>query len=117
MASTDNSTGFVARNRWIVWALGIIAAVVILASFMSRDETVPVRTAKVQRTTIRSVISTNGKVEPVQNFEAHTPVGASVKRVLVKEGDHVQKGQLLVQLNDVEARGQAAKAQTQVRSS
>jgi HlyD family secretion protein len=116
MASTDNSTGFVARNRWIVWALGIIAAVVILASFMSRDEVVPVRTAKVQRTTIRSVISTNGKVEPVENFEAHAPIGTSVKRVLVKEGDHVKKGQLLVQLNDAEARNQAAKAMSQVRS-
>jgi HlyD family secretion protein len=76
-----------------------------------------VRTAKVQRTTIRSVISTNGKVEPIQNFEAHAPIGASVKRVLVKEGDHVQKGQLLVQLNDSEARDQAAKAQSQMKGS
>src|SRR3954470_5252424 len=117
MASTDNSTGFVARNRWIVWALGIIAAVVILASFMSRDEVVPVRTAKVQRTTIRSVISTNGKVEPVQNFEAHAPIGTTVKRVLVKEGDHVKKGQLLVELNAASARSQAAQALAQVRAS
>ena len=116
MASAENSSGFFVRNRWIVWALGIIAAVVVLASFMSRDEVVPVRTAKVQRTTIRSVISTNGKVEPVENFEAHAPVGTSVKRVLVKEGDHVKKGQLLVQLNDAEARNQAAKAMSQVKS-
>ena len=117
METPENGQGFVARNRWIVWTLGIIAAVIVLASFMSRDDTVPVRTAKVQRTTIRSVISTNGKVEPIQNFESHAPIGASVKRVLVKEGDHVQKGQLLVQLNDSEARDQAAKAQAQVRSS
>lgn len=117
METQDDRQGFFARNRWIVWTLGIIAGVIVLASFMSRDDTVPVRTAKVQRTTIRSVISTNGKIEPVRNFEAHAPIGANVRRVLVKEGDHVEKGQLLVQLNDAEARDQAAKAQAQVKSS
>ena len=38
------------------------------------------------------MISTNGKVEPVQNFEAHAPVGTNVEKVLVKEGDHVKQG-------------------------
>jgi HlyD family secretion protein len=117
MAAIENNMGFIARNRWIVWALGIIAAVIVLASFMSRDEVIPVRTARVQRTTIRSVISTNGKIEPLENFEAHAPVGTTVRRVLVKEGDHVKKGQLLVQLNDAEARNQAAKALSGVRNS
>ena len=101
METPEDRQGFFARNRWIVWTLGIIAGVIVLASFMSRDETVPVRTAKVQRTTMRSVISTNGKIETVRNFEAHAPIGANVRRVLVNEGDHVEKGQLLVQLNDV----------------
>ncbi|HMG99856.1 MAG TPA: efflux RND transporter periplasmic adaptor subunit, partial [Terriglobales bacterium] len=36
-------------------------------------------------------------------------------RLLVKEGDHVKKGQLLLQLNDAEARSQAARALSQVR--
>jgi len=76
-----------------------------------------VRGAPVERSTIRSIVSTNGKIEPVQNFEVHAPVGTTVKRLLVKEGDRVQKGQLLVQLNDAEARSQAAKALSQVRGS
>ena len=57
---------------------------------------VAVRTAVVEQGTIRSVVSTNGKIEPVNNFEAHAPVATSVQRVLVKEGDSVKKGQLLV---------------------
>ena len=56
-----------------------------------------------ERSTIRSVISTNGKVEPLHNFEAHAPFGTTVKRLLVKEGDHVKKGQLLLQLDDADA--------------
>ena len=92
MALTATSNGFFSRHRWLVWAAGIVVAVLLLASFMSRDDVIPVRAATVERSTIRSVISTNGKVEPVQSFEAHAPVGTTVKKLLVKEGDHVKKG-------------------------
>ena len=104
MSWTGNSSGFWNRNRWLLWTAGIVVGVVLLASFMSRGEVVPVRAAMAQRTTIRSVVSTNGKVEPIENFEAHAPVGTTVKKLLVREGDHVKKGQLLLQMNDVEAR-------------
>jgi HlyD family secretion protein len=77
---------------------------------------VPVRAATVTRGTIRSVISVNGKVEPLENFEAHAPVSTVVRRVLVKEGEHVKKGQLLLQLDDSEARSQAAKAQALLKA-
>ena len=69
-----------------------------------------------QRGPIRSVVSTNGKIEPVQNFEAPAPFSTTVRRVLVKEGDHVRKGQLLLQLDDADVRAQAARAQAQVKA-
>jgi len=78
MAPTGNNNGFLARNRWLVWAAGIIVAVVLLASFMSRDDAVPVHAGTAERGTIRSVISTNGKVEPLRSFEAHAPAGTTV---------------------------------------
>jgi HlyD family secretion protein len=116
MADTQRNKG--GRNRrWILWAIGVAVAVIIFASFMNRDDSVPVTSARVTRSTIRSAVSTNGKVEPVQNFEAHAPIGTTVKRVLVKEGDHVKKGQLLVELNAASARSQAAQALAQVRAS
>ncbi len=115
MALTANNIGFFGRHRWLVWAAGIAVAVLLLASFMSRDEAIPVRAATVERSTIRSVISTNGKVEPIQSFEAHAPVGTTVKKLLVKEGDRVKKGQLLAQLDDADARSQAARALALVR--
>jgi HlyD family secretion protein len=70
----------------------------------------------VKRGLIRSIVSTNGKVEPVQNFEAHAPIATTVKRLLVKEGDHVRKGQLLLELDDSDIRSQAARAQAQIRT-
>jgi len=62
------------------------------------------------------VVSTNGKIEPIQNFEAHAPISTTVKRLLVKEGDHVRKGQLLLELDDADIRTQAARAQAQVKT-
>jgi len=116
MSSNGNRAGVFARRRWLLWAGGAIIAVVLLASFASRDDSVPVTAATVSRSTIRSVISTNGKVEPVQNFEAHAPLGTNVERVLVREGDHVKKGQLLVELDAASARSQAAQAAEQLRA-
>lgn len=116
MSLTAKNAGFVTRHRWTVWA-GIAVAVVLLASFMPRNDSVPVRAATAQRSAIRSIISTNGKVEPLLNFEAHAPVGTTVKKMFVKEGDRVQKGQLLVELNDAEASSQAAQALARVRGS
>ena len=106
-----------APRRWWLTGLAILAAVAILAAFVSRrDDGVPVRIAEVEQGKIRSVVSTNGKIETVNNFEAHAPQATSVQRVLAKEGDPVKKGQLLVVLDDADALAQAARAQTQLKT-
>jgi len=83
---------------------------------MSRGDTVPVRAAKVLRSTIRSAITTNGKVEPLAYFEAHAPMPTTVKTLLVREGDHVRRGQRLLAMDDAEARSVAAKAMADIRA-
>ncbi len=118
MARQQNPEGswYTRMNRlWIVLA-GIVVAVVILAAFMSRRREVPVRAAKAERQTITSTIQTNGKIEPLNNFEAHSPAATAVKRVLVHEGEHVKAGQLLVQLDDAGFRSQEARALAQIRA-
>jgi HlyD family secretion protein len=95
--------------------VGIVAALLVIPIF-SRKGPEMVRVTAVERGPIRSLISTNGKVEPLQNFEAHSPAATTVKRLFVKEGDHVRKGQLLLQLDDADLRSQAARAQAQMKS-
>ena len=105
------------ERRWWIPVVAIGAAIILLAAFVSRrDDSIRVRTAVVGLTTIRSLVSTNGKIEPVNNFEAHSPVSTSVKRLMVKEGDSVKAGQLLVVLDDADSRAQAARAQSQLTS-
>jgi HlyD family secretion protein len=109
--------GIFGGRRWLGWSVGIVAAIVLLGSFMSHGDPVPVMATTVERTTIRNIVTTNGKVEPVQSFEAHAPAGTTIKKLFVREGDAVRKGQLLVQMDDAEARGQAARALSQMRTS
>jgi HlyD family secretion protein len=111
-ASQNNGRG---RRVAIVLVL-VVAAVLLFTGINWRHTGTPVRAEKVVRQEIASVISTNGKIEPVNSFEAHAPAPATVNKVLVAEGDHVKAGQLLVKLDDAEARAQAARALSQLRS-
>ena len=91
MPLNGNSSGRQPR-RWWVTALAILAAVIVLAAFVSRrDDSLQVRTAIVEQGAIRSLVSTNGKIEPVNNFEAHAPVSTSIRRVLVKRAHQSKK--------------------------
>jgi HlyD family secretion protein len=116
LAVNNNSNGRPASRKGRTWlAVGVVAALATIPLF-TRQSPLRVRTTTVERGPIRSLISTNGKVEPIQNFEAHSPVATTVKRLLVKEGDHVRQGQLLLQLDDADLRSQAARAQAQMKA-
>jgi HlyD family secretion protein len=114
LASTNNSHT-PSRGRWIWLAFALLAVLAVLYSYF-RQTPVKVRAVAVERGPIRSLVSTNGKIEPIQNFEAHAPIATTVKRLLVKEGDHVRKGQLLLQLDDADIRTQAARARAQLKA-
>lgn len=112
-AATDRGRG--GRLTWVI-LIGLILAVVLLAAFISlRRARVAIRVGKAETGTVTASISTNGKIEPINNFEAHAPAATTVIRVDVQQGDWVKAGQLLLQLQDADARAQAAKAQAQLR--
>jgi HlyD family secretion protein len=96
---------------------GTAVAVILLAAFASlRGNEVPVRADVAVRQSIVNTIATNGKVRPVDNFEAHAPAATTVRRVFVHEGDHVKAGQLLLELADADARTEAAKALARLKA-
>ncbi|MGA9543503.1 MAG: efflux RND transporter periplasmic adaptor subunit [Candidatus Sulfotelmatobacter sp.] len=117
MAGTNhNSNGRPASKRRTWLSLGAIAVALAIIPVFTRPGPLRVRTTTVERGPIRSLISTNGKVEPIRNFEAHSPAATTVKHLFVKEGDHVRQGQLLLQLDDADLRSQAARAQAQIKA-
>jgi HlyD family secretion protein len=104
-------------KRLMMIIAGAAVLVILLAAFASlRGNEVPVRADRAVRGNITNFINTNGKVRPLDNFEAHAPVATTVRRVLVHEGDRVKAGQLLLQLDDSDARARASRAWAQLKA-
>lgn len=90
-------------------ALAVVVLLVVAVRALTRT-TLTIRVGKVSRQTLQSTVSTNGKVEPVSNFQAHAPAPGVVEQIFVKVGDHVTPGELLVQMDDTDAKARVATA-------
>jgi HlyD family secretion protein len=101
----------------VLWIAAAIALVVIFFGVrrMTREK-LPLRVAETQVQDLVKPSSTNGRVEPQLTFEAHAPEASIVKEVLVHVGDRVHAGQLLVTLDDSNARAKLAAATAALRS-
>lgn len=108
---TNGNRSAATGRRWAVIA-GIIFILIVGAVLFQLFRPLRIRVTVTQptRQDIISTITSNGKVEPVRNFEAHPPVGTTVRSVFVQEGDKVHKGQVLLQLDDSDARAQLIKS-------
>src|ERR1019366_5079640 len=103
------------RRTWGI-VIGLTVAVVVLAAFVSLHRShVAVRIGRADRETITESIATNGKIEALDNFDAYAPMATTVKKIYVQQGSWVKPGQLLLQLEDANARSQAARAQAELK--
>jgi Membrane-fusion protein len=97
----------VRRNNLWISAIAVVALLIVVAIFTSMHHPdTPLHAERATRGAVIASISTNGKIEAADNFEAHAAAPATVKKVLAKEGDAVKAGQLLLQLDDAQARAQ-----------
>lgn len=97
--------------------IAVVAALLIILTvhFFTR-EVVEVRTAPVTYQNLVSSVSTNGKVEPVSEFQAHAFGPGQVEKVYVTVGQKVRAGQLLIRLNDGDAVARLASAKASLSS-
>ena len=110
----------VRRKRISSGALWIAAAIALVLIFfgvrrMTREK-LPLRVAETQVQDLTKVSSTNGRVEPQHTFEAHAPEATTVKAIYVHVGEQVRPGQLLVTLDDSNARARLAAATAALRA-
>src|ERR1019366_7343446 len=80
--------------------LGIIVAVTV---YQSRKNLVTVQTGKVQKQNLASVVSASGEIKPKTYVNIGANAFGKIIKLHVKEGDHVKKGQLLAQLENVQS--------------
>jgi len=114
-AASENGLRTNGKRTWLV-IIAIILAVVVLAAFISlhRSQT-PIRVGRAERGTITASIATNGKIEALNNFQAYAPMPTTVQKISVQQGDWVKAQQMLLRLDDADARMQAARAQAQLK--
>jgi HlyD family secretion protein len=112
MAETTNGRA----KPILLWALAAVLLVLIFFGVrrLTREE-LPLRVAHAALQDLSTNESTNGRVEPQRNFEAHAPAPGTVKALYVHAGDNVKKGKLLLSLDDADARSHIASALASVR--
>src|SRR4051794_19112802 len=82
---------------------GIILALVALTFLALRtftQDVIEVRAAAVTHQNLLKTTSTNGRVEPVDPFQAHAQTPGVVTKVYVQVGQKVKKGELLLKMED-----------------
>ena len=109
-----------ASSRWtkkrILFAAGALVALAVVATWGvlqvlgPRVETVRVREREIVQTVVAS-----GRVAPPARIELGLLVSGIVSAVHVEEGAHVLEGELLLELDDAEARAMVAQALARVR--
>ena len=103
----------------------LVLLIVIVSIFASRTDTPEVNVVKIQvKPELRSTVTSSGEVRPIQFMNLTSEVQGRIEDIAVKEGDVVQKGQVLVRLgpNQLESSADAQlaafqSAQEDVRAS
>ena len=101
------------RRVWMIIGL-TVAGVAALLYLNARRPAPPVRLTQIVRTDIRSVIVSNGKVEPVAPATLRAKFDGFVTRVVAAEGKSVRKGELLLTLDDTQVRAQLDQARAEL---
>jgi len=105
------------NKAWLWIVLGAVVVVALVAVGVAKNaqgKVEPVQLAKVRRDDVTSQVRAPGKIEPKTQVKISADIMGKIVHLLVKEGDRVRRGQLMLQLDDTQYRSQFAQAKTQV---
>ena len=90
------------KKRIIIFGSIAILVIIVIAAFSMNgngDEAISVQTANVERQKIIETVSATGIIQPETQVKISADVAAKITKLDVEEGDWVDKGQFLVQLD------------------
>jgi HlyD family secretion protein len=90
----------------IVIGAGIAVLLAIIVGFtvhQSSKNVATVQTGKVQRQDLATVVSASGEIKPKTYVNVGANAFGKITHLYVREGDHVKKGQMLAQLENVQS--------------
>lgn len=86
-----------------VGGLLLLVVIVALTVHQSSKNVVTVQTGKAQRLDLATVVSASGEIKPKTYVNIGANAYGKITHLYVKEGDHVKKGQLLAQIENVQS--------------
>ena len=98
------------KMKIILVAAVVVGLGAILAfSISGKDRNLPhVTTAKVEKVDLIAKVTSNGKIQARRKVDLSALVMGQITNLAVSEGDHVQKGQFLLQIDKAQLAAQAA---------
>src|SRR5262245_6119205 len=98
------------KKTKIILGTGVAVVVIgaLTAAIKNKDKDVPrVTTAKVEKLDLVSKVTANGKIQAQRKVDMSALVMGQIVNLAVKEGDHVKKGELLLQIDRAQLAAQA----------
>jgi HlyD family secretion protein len=107
------------KKKWI-WiglaAVVLIAIVMLNMAGQANKKGLAVQLARIRVEDITSRVRAPGKIEPKTQVKISADIMGKVTNLAVKEGDHVRKGQLLLQLDPTQRQADVSQSRSAVSS-
>ncbi|NIG20262.1 efflux RND transporter periplasmic adaptor subunit [Pantoea sp. Al-1710] len=99
------------KKRLLV-AIVILAIIILVWAYSSsRPKPNPLVTAVVRQGNIENVIAATGKMDAIERVNVGAQVSGQVKKLYIKAGDNVSKGELIAEIDDQPQRSDLRNAQ------
>lgn len=99
-------------KKWLFAALNALVMILVLWAYSaSRSKPNPLMTAAVRQGDIENVIAATGKMDAIERVNVGAQVSGQVKKLYIKAGDNVRKGQLIAEIDDQPQRSDLRNAQ------
>src|SRR5882672_4608138 len=99
---------------FVLIAVGLVALVFVLALSGGRDRPITVTTTHAVRRNLSSWITTNGKIEPIEPHIIQAQLTTFIETVTAKEGQTVNRAQILMTLDAKDVRSEFADTREQL---
>jgi len=91
------------KKHWLLMAVAVIVVVLVLVNLRARRERgLSVQVEEVEKRDISMVISASGSIRPKRKVDVSASAFGKVTRVAVEEGQRVEKGQFLLQIDPIQ---------------
>jgi HlyD family secretion protein len=106
------------KKHIILIVVAVVIAVLVIVNLRARSgKAIPVQTEKVERRNLKMIISASGSIRPKRQVDISASTIGKVTRVAVEEGDYVDEGQFLLQIDPIRLESEVAQIKASLESS